>query len=97
MKTLKIVLLLSSITCKQIIDEKTRHPTIKIIGIGEELNYKNNEELEENIRNNNFKNIEGLFKINYIYTNPKNKMKTIFASCGADIFHKVKSSGRILV
>ena len=70
-------------------------PSNKIIGITEHLKSEDYGEIEKFIKNNNFNEINGVFKINYIYNNVKTHNKTIYASCSGEIFKHLIFLGRI--
>ena len=70
-------------------------PSIKIIGITEHLKTDDYGDIEKFIKNNNFSDLNGVFKINYIYNNVKTQNKTIYASCSGEIFKHLTTLGRI--
>ena len=93
---IKLVNTFNSLADKFRIIENTKNlPTIKIVGIEEDIPDNDYGKMENIIKTKNFEKIEGFFKINNIYTNIKNHNKTIYATCSGAIYKHLMSLGRI--
>lgn len=78
----------------QLIENIKKMPSVKIIGIDEQLS-EDYSTIENFIKNKNFGNLNGVFKIQYIYNNKKTNYKTIYANCSSEIFKHLITMGRI--
>lgn len=76
-------------------ENKLRQPAIKIVGLSENFKGESYDIIETAIKKQNFKDVQGDFKINHIYTNPTNNLSTIYATCSPEIFLLLKNNTRI--
>lgn len=75
--------------------EQPNKPTIKIIGIDDNYFYLNDKELESDINNRNFVNLESKGKILHIYYNTKTGKQTVTMNVTAEIHKNIKEYKRI--